>query len=96
MWSIFAIFLAIPAHFASGAPADITLFWEKEPCSLNKNVSKSFNEAKKMCNRNRETKPRETDEKICKKLETDFSILCKSLKDLGEPKQVPQVMCTSK
>jgi len=93
MWLVFSIFLAIPIQFINGAPAEIsqinTPFWQKEPCSLNEEISKSFEEAKKMCN-SREMKPKKTDVEICKKLERNFDELCKPGIKFGETQAVPK------
>merc|ERR1712045_1079505 len=84
MWLIFHIFLAVSTHFVNGANTKKNgTFWQSEPCSVNEEISKSFSEAKKMCN-TREMKPNESDEKICQKLEANFGELCKSGKTMGE------------
>lgn len=96
MWLIFHIFLAVSTHFVNGAPTEkLGTFWQSEPCSVNEEISKSFSEAKKMCN-TREMKPNDSDEKICQKLEANFGELCKSGKTLGEAWQVPpgEDICT--
>jgi len=87
MWLIFPIFLAIFTHSVSGAPVEDKHFWQSEPCSVNEEITKSFSEAKKMCNL-REMKLKESDEKICNMLEKNFDDLCKSGK-IGEARPVP-------
>ena len=95
MWVIFSIILAISTQFINGAPAEIsqniTPFWQKEPCTLNEEISKSFEEAKKMCN-SREMKPKKTDVEICKKLERNFDELCKPGIKFGETQAVSKVI----
>ena len=66
-------------QLTSGAPTENLSFWQDEPCTINNELSKSFNESKKYCMNSVNVREVKTSEQIlCTKLEEDFKELCKS------------------
>merc|ERR1712086_653794 len=61
----------------SGAPG-VLPFWHEEPCTINDELSKSFNESKKYCNSVKVREVKTSEQILCTKLEEDFKELCKS------------------
>lgn len=62
----------------SGAPTENLSFWHEEPCTINDELSKSFNESKKYCNSVKVREVKTSEQILCTKLEEDFKELCKS------------------
>jgi len=62
----------------SGAPTENLSFWQEEPCTINNELSKSFNESKKYCSLVNVREVKTSEQILCTKLEEDFKELCKS------------------
>ena len=65
-------------QLTSGAPTENLSFWQDEPCTINNELSKSFNESKKYCNSVNVREVKTSEQILCTKLEEDFKELCKS------------------
>ena len=96
MWLVFITSLAIFSHFGSGAAItkEKDSFWIEDSCqnSSDKNITKSFNEAKKFCNLEVEkvVDSESPELKLCEKLKVNFKDLCVSGKK-GSAQPVPPV-----
>ena len=94
MWLIFIISLAIFSHLGSGAAiTKDSSFWLEDSCqnSSDKNITKSFNEAKTFCNMEK-VGDSESEQKLCEKLKVNFKDLCESGKK-GSAQSIPPVLC---
>ena len=65
-------------QLTSGAPTENLSFWQEEPCTINNELSKSFNESKKYCSLVNVREVKTSEQILCTKLEEDFKELCKS------------------
>ena len=65
-------------QLTSGAPTEDLSFWNEEPCTINDELSRSFNESKKYCNSVKVREVKTSEQILCTKLEDDFKELCKS------------------
>jgi len=77
IFGILSIALFAQLTLTSGAPGVLS-FWQEEPCTINDELSKSFNESKKYCNLLKVREVKTSEQILCTKLEEDFKELCKS------------------
>merc|ERR1712172_371205 len=67
----------------------------EEPCTINNELSKSFNESKKYCNSVNVREVKTSEQILCTKLEEDFKELCKSgIKGSASPIPTDEDVCT--